>query len=53
MCDMKSKKELVLLYTRINGVIKLQVNREAMPAGMKINQEFHQALGLVVNGGVR
>jgi hypothetical protein len=43
----------VLLYTRINGVVKVQVNRAAMPAGMKINQEFYQALGLPVNGGVR
>lgn len=50
---MKSKKKLVLLYTRINGVVKVQVSRAAFPVGMTINQEFHRALGLVVNGGVR
>ena len=50
---MKSKKELVLLYTRINGVVKVQVNRAAMPAGMRINQEFHQVLGLKSSGGGR
>ncbi len=56
---MKAKKKLVMLYTRINGVERLQVspeleNRDGRHGqGMEINREFHQALGLPVNGGVR
>jgi hypothetical protein len=45
---MKNKQELVLLYTRINGVVKVKVDRKAMPAGMSINREFHDGLGLKV-----
>ena len=57
---MKSKKELVFLYTRINGVERVQVSPELdsrlrgndRKQGMEINREFHEALGLKA-GGVR
>jgi len=57
---MKRKKELVLLYTRINGVERLQVAAEfaakvsggTATAGYVENREFHEALGLKA-GGVR
>lgn len=47
------KKRLVFVYTRINGVVKVQLSRAAFPAGMTINQEIHRAMGLLVNGGVK
>lgn len=61
---MKTGKKLVVLYTRINGVERLQVepgleSRDGRNGqdgrngrGMEINREFHKALGLKV-GGVR
>lgn len=61
---MKNKKELVLLYTRINGVVKVQVSPELESRdgrngqdgrngrGMESRGEFHEALGLKA-GGVR
>jgi len=50
------KKQLVFVYTRINGIEKRMVNTNLLPKakiGMVENREFHQALGLKVNGGVR
>lgn len=61
---MKDKKRLVVLYTRINGVERVQVGPELESRdgqsgldrrngrGMEINREFHKALGLKA-GGVR
>lgn len=61
---MKDKKRLVVLYTRINGVERVQVSPELESRdgrdgqdgrngrGMEINREFHEALGLKA-GGVR
>lgn len=60
---MNTGKKLVVLYTRIDGVEKLEVagfpaesaDSEQMAqkrAGLEINREFHEALGLKV-GGVR
>ena len=59
---MKTVKKLVVLYTRIDGVEKLEV-AGSFPqitqigaritqkgAGLEINQEFHEALGLKVGG---
>lgn len=43
---MKGKKELVLLYTRINGVEKVKSSRPSL----EINKEFHESLGLKVGG---
>lgn len=47
------KKQLVFVYTRINGVEKVKVNTNLMPkakAGLIENKEFHEALGLKVGG---
>ena len=59
---MKDKKRLVVLYTRINGVERVQVepgldsrlrgNDGEAKQGMEIRGEFHEALGLKA-GGVR
>jgi len=57
---MKDKKRLVVLWTRINGVERVQVDKNWIPdqvrndkkSGLEINREFHKALGMKV-GGVR
>lgn len=61
---MKTGKKIVVLYTRINGVEKLEVAGSGPQiaqkgaritqkgAGLELNREFHEALGLKV-GGVR
>lgn len=57
---MKTGKKLVVLWTRINGVERVQVSKDWIPdqdrndgkRGLEINREFHEALGLKV-GGVR
>jgi hypothetical protein len=41
-------KQVVFVYTRINGVEKVKIDRKALPAGMIINREFHEGLGLKV-----
>ena len=48
------KKQLVFVYTRINGIEKRMVNTNLLPKakiGMVENREFHQALGLKAGGG--
>lgn len=55
---MKKGKKLVVLYTRINGVERLQVEPgldsrlrgNDRKQGLEINREFHEALGLKVGG---
>ena len=47
------KKQVVFVYTRINGVETVKVNTNLMPkpkakAGLVENAEFHKALGLSV-----
>lgn len=57
---MKESKKLVVLYTRINGVERVQADKNWIPdqvrndkkSGLEINREFHEALGLKA-GGVR
>jgi len=47
------KKQLVFVYTRINGVEKVKVNTNLTPkakAGLIENKEFHEALRLKVGG---
>ncbi len=45
---MKERKQIAMVYTRINGVVKVKVDRKAVPAGISINREFHESLGLKV-----
>lgn len=57
---MKDKKRLVVLWTRINGVERVQVAKDWIPGqarndgkhGLEINRDFHEALGMKA-GGVR
>lgn len=44
--EMKAKKRLVYLYTRINGVERTQVAPELKRAGFTKNLDFHKSLGL-------
>jgi|LSQX01.3.fsa_nt_gb hypothetical protein len=39
----KEKKRLVYLYTRINGVEKVQT---LPPRGLDINKDFYESLGI-------
>lgn len=59
---MKNNKKLIALYVRINGVERVQVDKNWIPGqarndgeakqGLEINREFHEALGMKA-GGVR
>lgn len=47
------KKQLVFVYTRINGIEKRMVNTKLMPkakVGLIENKEFHEALRLKAGG---
>ncbi|MDD3535393.1 MAG: hypothetical protein PHC50_04520 [Candidatus Cloacimonetes bacterium] len=46
---MKKSKQLVYVFTRINGVVKIQ--KAAHPRGMELNLAFHEALGMPVAKG--
>lgn len=58
---MKSNKKLVVLYTRINGVERVQVSPElvakdkkecggTVATGYRENREYHEAWGLRTEG---